>query len=141
MASKKAYVDHLRSVPLFASCTRKELDLIAKSGDEITMTAGTMLVDQGQTGHEAFVVVDGKVAVKRNGRKVATLGPGDVFGELALLDNAPRNATVVADTDMQVLVLTRPEFNGLLDEVPGLARKVLTGVARRLRTADSKSVH
>ena len=61
MASKKAYVDHLKRVPLFAACTRKELELIARSGDEIQMTAGTVLVDQGQTGHEAFVVLDGKV--------------------------------------------------------------------------------
>ena len=93
MASKKAYVDHLQSVPLFAACTRKELELIARSGDEIKMTAGTVLVDQGQTGHEAFVVVDGKVTVKRNGRKVATLGQGAIVGELSLLDHGPRTAT------------------------------------------------
>ena len=59
MASKKAYVDHLRNVPLFAGCTRKELERIARSGDEIKMTAGSLLVDQGQTGREAFVVLDG----------------------------------------------------------------------------------
>ena len=76
MASKKAYVDHLRSVPLFSACTRKELERIARSGDEIKMTAGSLLVDQGQTGREAFVILDGTVTVKRNGRKVATLGPG-----------------------------------------------------------------
>ena len=74
MASKKAYVDHLRNVPLFACCTRKELEKIAKAGDEITMTAGTMIVDQGQTGHEAFVVVEGTVrqAQRQQGRHART---------------------------------------------------------------------
>ena len=93
MASKKAYVEHLKSVPLFAGCTRKELEIIARSGDEITMTAGTLLVDQGQTGREAFVVLDGTVTVKRNGRKIATLGAGAIVGELSLLDHGPRTAT------------------------------------------------
>ena len=96
MASKKAYVDHLRSVPLFAGCTRKELERIARSGDEIKMTAGSLVVDQGQTGREAFVILDGTVTVKRNGRKVATLGPGAIVGELSLLDHGP------ADGDRRV---------------------------------------
>ena len=95
MASKKAYVDHLRSVPLFAGCTRKELERIARSGDEVKMTAGTLLVDQGQTGVEAFVMLEGSVTVKRNGRKMATLGPGAIVGELSLLDHGPRTATAV----------------------------------------------
>src|ERR671910_320314 len=90
MASKKAYVDHLRNVSLFAGCTRKELERIARSGDEITMTAGSLVVDQGQMGREAFVILDGTVAVKRNGKKVATLGPGAIVGELSLLDHGPR---------------------------------------------------
>jgi CRP/FNR family transcriptional regulator, cyclic AMP receptor protein len=74
------------------------------------------------------------------GRKVAELGPGKFFGDLALLDRAPRNATVVAETPMEVLVLGQREFAALIDEVPGFAHKLLAGLARRLREADAKSV-
>jgi CRP-like cAMP-binding protein len=78
--------------------------------------------------------------VTRQGRKVATLGPGSAFGELALLDRAPRNASVVAETPMELVVLGQREFAGILDEVPGFARKLLAGLAHRLRDADAKSV-
>ncbi len=129
MASKKAYVDHLRSVPLFASCTRKELELIARSGDEITMTAGTMLVDQGQTGHEAFVVVDGKVAVKRNGRKVATLGQGAIVGELSLLDHGPRTARGRVRDRLHAVRHVAAPLPRRLDDVPSLSHKLLAALA------------
>ena len=76
----------------------------------------------------------------RQGRKVATLGPGDAFGELALLEKAPRNSTIVAETDMELVVLGQREFAGLIDEVPGFARKLLAGMANRLRDADARSV-
>ena len=78
--------------------------------------------------------------VTRQGRKIATIGPGAAFGELALLEKAPRNATVVADTDMELVVLGQREFAGLIDEVPGFARKLLAGMAHRLREADARSV-
>jgi CRP-like cAMP-binding protein len=84
--------------------------------------------------------VDGTAKVTRQGRKVATLGPGTAFGELALLDKAPRNATVTAETPMELVVLGQREFGGLIDEVPGFARKLLAGMARRLRDSDAKSV-
>jgi CRP-like cAMP-binding protein len=86
------------------------------------------------------VIVDGTAKVTRQGRKVATLGPGAAFGELALLDRAPRNASVVAETPMELVVLGQREFAGILDEVPGFARKLLAGLAHRLREADAKSV-
>ena len=105
-------------MPLFAGCTRKELERIARSGDEITMTAGSLIVDQGQTGREAFVVLDGTVTVKRNGRKVATLGPGAIVGELSLLDHGPRTATVVCETDCTLFVISQRHFLGVLDDVP-----------------------
>ena len=136
MASKKAYVDHLRSVPLFAACTKKELELIARSGDEITMTAGTMLVDQGQTGHEAFVIVDGSVTVRRNGRKVTTLGPGAIVGELSLLDHGPRTARADCETDCTLFVMDQRHFLGVVDEVPNLSHKLLAALAGRIRELD-----
>ncbi|HEY7105093.1 MAG TPA: cyclic nucleotide-binding domain-containing protein [Acidimicrobiia bacterium] len=136
MASKKAYVDHLRSIPLFAGCTRKELELIARSGDEIKMTAGTVLVDQGQTGHEAFVVMDGTVTVKRNGRKVATLEPGAIVGELSLLDHGPRTARVECETDCTLFVISQRHFLAVIDDVPSLAHKLLATLAGQIRTFD-----
>ena len=138
MASKKAYVEHLKSVPLFASCTRKELELIARSGDEIKMTAGTVLVDQGQTGHEAFVVVDGQVTVKRNGRKIATLGEGAIVGELALLDHGPRTASVVCATDCTLFVLDQRHFRTVLEKHPSISLKLLGTLAERIRDFDRK---
>ena len=136
MASKKAYLDHLKNVPLFAGCTKKELERIARSGDEITMTAGSLLVDQGQTGREAFVVLDGQVTVKRNGRKVATLEPGGIVGELSLLDHGPRTATVVCETDCALFVIDQRHFLAVLDDVPTLAHKMLASLAGRIRELD-----
>jgi CRP-like cAMP-binding protein len=136
MASKKAYLDHLRNVPLFAGCTNKELERIARSGDEIKMTAGSLLVDQGQTGREAFVVLDGQVTVKRNGRKVTTLEPGGIVGELSLLDHGPRTATVVCETDCTLFVIDQRHFLAVLDDVPTLAHKMLASLAGRIRDLD-----
>ncbi|MBA3288485.1 MAG: cyclic nucleotide-binding domain-containing protein [Acidimicrobiia bacterium] len=138
MASKKAYVDHLRNVPLFAGCTRKELERIAKSGDEIRMTAGSLIVDQGQTGREAFVVLDGTVTVKRNGRKVVTVGPGAIVGELSLLDHGPRTATAVCDTECSLFVISQRHFIAVLDDVPTIAHKLLNTMAGRIRELDRR---
>ena len=136
MASKKAYVDHLRNVPLFSGCTNKELDRIARSGDEVKMTAGTLLADQGQTGREAFVVLEGSVSVKRNGRKVATLGPGAIVGELSLLDHGPRTATVMCDTDSTIFVISQRHFLAVVDDVPAIGHKLMASLAGRIRELD-----
>jgi CRP-like cAMP-binding protein len=136
MASKKHHLDSLRLVPLFTSCSNKELEKVARAGDEISMTAGTLIVDQGQTGREAFVVLDGEVTVKRNGRKVATLGPGAVVGELSLLDHGPRTATAVCETDCSLLVIDQRRFLGVLDDVPAITHKLLASLAGRIRELD-----
>ena len=136
MASKRAYLDHLRNVPLFNSCSNKELQTIARATDELTVPAGHVLTDQGQMGHEAFVIVDGSATVKRNGKKVATLGPGSVVGELSLLDHGPRTATVTTDSDTTVLVIEQRYFLGVLEDVPSLARKLLATLAGRVREFD-----
>lgn len=133
-----AYLQHLGSVPLFSSCTTRDLQKIAKASDEIAIEAGKVLVEQDAIGHEFFVIVEGTAQVTRNGHDVATMGPGDYFGELALFDGGPRTATVTATTPMRVLVLGQREFAGLLDEVPGLTHKVLATLARRIRDLDDK---
>jgi CRP-like cAMP-binding protein len=136
MASKKASLEHLRNVPLFSSCSTKDLEKIAKAGDEINMPAGTLIVDQGQTGREAFIVLEGTVSVKRNGKKVATLGGGTVVGELSLLDHGPRTATVVCETDCTLMLITQRHFLAVVDDVPALAHKLLASLAGRIRELD-----
>jgi CRP/FNR family transcriptional regulator, cyclic AMP receptor protein len=115
----------------------RDLRKVRQSLDEISADAGEVLCEEGSVGHEFFVIVSGTAVVKRNGRKVATLGPGQYFGELALLDRQPRSATIVAETDMDLLVLEQRHFLGLLDTMPGMARKLLGAMATRLREADA----
>jgi CRP-like cAMP-binding protein len=136
MASKKAYIEHLRNVPLFQGCSNRDLEKNAKAGDEVRMPAGSLILDQGQTGREAFVVLDGTVVAKRNGKKIANLGRGAVVGELSLLDHGPRTATVICETDCELLLLDQRNFMGVLDEVPALAHKLLATLAGRIRDLD-----
>lgn len=140
MARRDVFVELLSQVPLFSACSRKDLGLVARRADEIEVDTGKVLIAEGAHGHEFFVVMDGTADVTRNNKKVATLGPGTSFGELALLDKEPRNATVVATTPMRLVVLGQREFGGLLDEVPGFSRKLLAGMAARLRESDLRSV-
>jgi len=139
MRGRNDYLDHLAQVPMFSACSKKDLQMIAKASDEVQVASGKTLVEEGQPGHEFFLIVGGTATVLRNGRKIATLGPGQYFGEMALLDRGPRSATVRADSDMTVLVLGQREFSGVVDEVPGLARKLLQYMATRLRDADTKA--
>ena len=140
MASRTEHLGHLAEVPLFSACTRKDLEKIARASDEVEVKSGRLLVEQGRPGHEFFLILEGEATVRRDNRKVATLGPGQYFGELSLLDRGPRTATVTADTDMRVLVLGQREFLGVLDDVPGLAYKILRIMAHRLREADLRNV-
>ena len=135
------YLKHLSKVPMFRALSKRDLQLVKRLAEDHEIAGGDDLVKQGSRGHEFFIIVSGKATVRRNGKKIGTLGPGDYFGELALLDPAPRNATVTADQPMEVLILNDREFSGLLAEVPTLSRKILTGMARRLHEADSKIVY
>jgi CRP/FNR family transcriptional regulator, cyclic AMP receptor protein len=140
VARRDAFIDHLQQVPLFAACSRKDLQLVARRAEDVRVPAGKALVSEGETGQEFFVIIEGTARVTRQGRKIATIGPGQAFGELALLDKAPRNASVIADTDMELVVLGQREFAGIIDDVPGFARKLLAGMAHRLRESDARSV-
>ena len=136
MASKKQHLESLRNVALFSSCSTKDLEKIAKAGDEVTLPAGTLVVDQGQTGREAYVILNGSATVKRNGKKVATLSGGSVVGELSLLDHGPRTASVIADTELEVLVISQRQFLAVIDAIPALAHKLLATLAIRIRELD-----
>jgi len=140
MARRDQFIEHLSQVPLFSALSRKELALVAKRAEDVVVPAGKALVSEGDTGNQFFVIMSGTVKLTRRGRKIATLGPGDSFGELALLDKHPRNATAVAETPVELVVIGQREFAGLIDAVPGFARKLLSALASRLRAADMSEV-
>lgn len=139
LMARASHLDHLAAVPLFAACSRKELQAVAKASDELTLGPGKVLCEQGTVGREAFVIIEGTAEVRRNKKKVATLGPGACVGELALLDHGPRTATVTAATDLQVLVVGSREFSALVDDVPAIAHKLLKALAARIRDLDTKT--
>jgi CRP-like cAMP-binding protein len=125
--------DHLAELPLFAACTKKELQAIAKLSTQRDVPAGKVLAREGAPGKEFVIVLDGTAVVDRGGRQIATLGPGEHFGEIALLDAHPRTASVTASTPMSIAVVGAGEFTELLEEVPSLAIKVTRGLARMIR--------
>ncbi|MHB1710833.1 MAG: cyclic nucleotide-binding domain-containing protein [Acidimicrobiales bacterium] len=131
----------LKSVWLFSSCTTSELKKIRGLLEEVRLSEKKVLIEEGTMGREFFLIVEGTASVTRNGRKVARLGPGSYFGELALLDRGPRSASVTSESDMTVLVLSQRQFNGVLDSVPAIAHKLLKTMATRLREADAKALH
>jgi CRP-like cAMP-binding protein len=139
MATKKQHLDSLKNVSLFSNCSKKELDKVVKASDEVTMTEGTLIADQGQMGREAFIILSGDVLVKRNGRKVATLGAGDVVGEMSLLDKGPRTASVVAASDVTMLVIDSRRFLAVIDDIPAIAHKLLAALAGRIREFDRQT--
>jgi CRP/FNR family cyclic AMP-dependent transcriptional regulator len=131
----------LARIPIFSECSRKELKAISKLVTPVEVKAGKELTRQGDPGREFMIIASGTATVIRDNEKVASLGPGDFFGELAVLAGVPRTATVVADTDMTVEALNRQEFSSLLDESPILAKKILVGAVKRLYENDTKSLH
>jgi CRP-like cAMP-binding protein len=141
MARKDLRLEHLGNTWLFSTCTKKELGLIGRASDEVSVDKGRILTEEGKPGFEFFLILDGRAAVSRAGRKIATLRPNQYFGELSLLDRKPRSATVTSETPMQLLVLDQRQFDGIMDQVPGLAHKLLVAMAARLREADSKAVN
>ena len=135
--TRDAKLKRLAKVQLFSSCTKADLRRIAALADELDVPAGHVLMRKGEPAHEAFVVLDGNATVSLRGGRNARLGPGDCFGEMALLQpGCKRSATVTARTDMDLLVLGSREFSALIEQVPSVAKRVLAAVADRLRQAE-----
>lgn len=135
---RNAKIELLKRVPLFAGCSKSELRELALTADEIDLRDGHVLTREGRPGREFFVLVDGTVRVTRKGRKISDLGPGDWFGEIALLTDAPRTATVTATSPVDVLVITDRGFKRVVETMPSIALKVLACVGDRL-ARDAKS--
>jgi CRP-like cAMP-binding protein len=126
------YQAHLRTVPLFARCTNKQLKEIGRVADETSVQAGKVLVRQGDVGFDLMILVEGIAEVTRDGTVVGEVGPGHFIGEMAVLSERRRNATLTAKTDVVLLVLTRSGLDQLLDDIPGLAKQLLYEVVARV---------
>ena len=131
--------ERLAAVPLFADLSKKELRTIAHLATYLEEPAGSVLTAEGASGNEFIIVLEGEVEVRQGDTVVAERGPGDFFGEIALLDNRPRTATVIAKTPVQIEVIGRQEFSGMLAEVPELAGKLMATMAQRLADLESNS--
>jgi CRP/FNR family transcriptional regulator, cyclic AMP receptor protein len=136
-----AKLEALRHVPLFAGLDRKEITEVGRLSDEVDLKAGHVLMREGGRGEEFFLVLSGFVRVERGGTVVATLGSGEFFGEISLVDHGPRTATVTCDTDCRVLVLGHREFDSLLDRFPAVQGKVLRALAERVRRLEPEAVN
>jgi CRP-like cAMP-binding protein len=141
MARQSDLVGHLVEVPLFSQCSKKDLQTIARNLEVMDVPEGARIVSQGDAGKAFYVLLDGSAIVSRNGQRVGELLPGDYFGELAILDPAPRNADVVAQTPVTVARLLVTPFRQMLREVPAMNERLLAGLARRLRDADRREIH
>jgi CRP/FNR family transcriptional regulator, cyclic AMP receptor protein len=126
----------LKQVPLFAGCSKRELQEISRVADEITLPSGYELTQEGASGQELVVIVDGAADVRRRGRKINTVGSGDFVGEIALVADVPRTATVKTTRETQALVLSRRDFRALMKRVPSIQIKVLEALGSRLPETD-----
>lgn len=136
MSKRPDLLATFRKMPLFRDCTDDELRQIDAVADEVVVPAGRALIRQGELGREFVVIIDGTATVQRDDHPIATIGPGEHFGELALLVDHPRNATVIADTDLKAQVIERRGFQALLDNSPHLTKNLLHSLARRLSEVD-----
>jgi CRP-like cAMP-binding protein len=141
MRHRDGYLDRLARVPLFADLEPHELEAVAGLGTDITVEEGRQLTKQGDAAHEAFLVLEGTAKAERDGEEIATFGPGDFFGEMALIAHGPRTATVTATSPMEVRAFHQSEFRDLLEESPKVAVKILRTTAERLLDAEDSANH
>jgi CRP-like cAMP-binding protein len=135
-----ALTDHLAAARIFSACSKRELRAIAKAARVGQVPKGTTIMSEGDDGDSMYVILAGTAKVSRDGRKLATLGPGDTAGELALLSKGPRTATVVAQSDLEVAIISRRSFSKLLEDAPAFSRKLLESLANVIRDLDKKVV-
>ena len=131
----------LAKVPLFEGLTKRELQQIVALAKELEFDAGHEVFAEGDSGGRFYLIVDGKAAVTVGGQTRAVLGAGDYFGEISLIDDSPRSATVTAETPLRTLTLASFNFRALLDEQPVITRKLLVGVCRRFREVERSLLH
>ena len=134
---RKATIERLKAVEQLSDCTPAQLEEVARLAERIQVAKDEVLTREGRIGHEFFLILAGTAAVTQKGRRVNTLGPGDFFGELAALNPGPRNATVTALSELDVLIIGPREYTAMA-EIPGFRDALLRSMARRLRTMDER---
>ena len=137
----KEVIQHFEAVPLFVSVSKKGLRSIILAATEVDVRAGKVLVEEGEWGREMYVILRGTAEVKRGGRKLRELFPGDFFGEMAFLAPARRTATVTARSDMRVMVLDSRAMGQIVETEPAVARRLLAAMAERIRATERSEVH
>jgi CRP/FNR family cyclic AMP-dependent transcriptional regulator len=131
----------LRKVPLFSDLSGRDLGELGALVDEIEVPAGKVLTQQGRSGDEFFVIVDGNVRVERDGRELAVLGPGSFLGEMSLVDEGPRTATATTTSSGRLLVIGHREFHSLMDRYPSIETCILRSLAKRVRQLDPEGAY
>ena len=132
---KDGKVELIKKVPLFSKLKKKELEDVAHIADELDLPKGKVMAEEGDRGREFFVLLEGEADVSQDGEIINKMGPGDFFGEIALVEDTPRTATVTATTPVRVLVITDRSFRRLLEKQPEIQRKVLVALAQRVKPA------
>jgi CRP-like cAMP-binding protein len=128
--------DRLTKVPLFEGLSRRELEQIARWADEVDLPEGKRLLDQGRFAYEFFVIQEGECEVRQDRRPLATMGPGDIVGEIALMERARRTATVETLSRVRAIVMSARDFGTMMDTMPSVARRVREIQQRRIGDAD-----
>jgi CRP-like cAMP-binding protein len=136
MKLKRRNIEHLRQIPLFSRCTDPELERISQLVTLVRIREGEKIVGEGKPGSECFVIEDGRASVSLRGRRIECLGPGDIFGEMALIDQGPRSATVIADTEMSAYVIDARGFETLVEVAPHVRKTIMETLSKRLRLAE-----
>jgi CRP-like cAMP-binding protein len=131
----------LKQTPLLAGLNQHDLEEVGRLADEVDAKAGKVLMRKGELGSEFFMIADGTVRIERDGRVIATLGPGDFFGDIALVVERPRTATATVETDSRLLVVGHREFHSLMDRFPSIRVSVLQSIAIRLAELEADRPH
>lgn len=134
-------IEALRSVPLFAELRDRDLEQVARLADEVDLPAGQVLMREGESGSQMFIIASGEVRIERGGREIAREGPGSFFGEMAIVSEGPRTATATLTKPSHLFVLAHREFHSLMDDVPAVRTCVMDEVARRLRELETDKAH
>ena len=133
-------IDRLKNVPMFSNLNKRQLAELAKHAQSVAIKAGEVLVEQGSQGWEFLFIMEGKAKVLKNGKAIRQLTSGDFFGEISLIDREPRTASVIADTDMTLLVVDTRSFDHLLETIPGLQKRVMFALCGYVRRAEKLAV-
>lgn len=137
-ARQEDKIERLKEVPIFESCSQRQLQSVAKIARIFDVVANTVLARAGEPGDEFFLIMDGSARVEVSADKRALLRPGEFFGEMSILDGSARSATVVAETPLRLLVISRQHFAALLADVPDLTQALLVTLSRRVRQAEDR---